>query len=395
MSDSKDNIVVMDARPKTETTSNEDAIKKEQDTVDNKQEVDNTETNKVDVGSKAVPKKQTSTVDKVDKVDEKNEKPSLNIDFGVTNDEKPINTNMETADNKQETVVVDQNSVIEYLRNNGFTGIKELSDLKQTLSEPVKKFQEFYDETGRGIKDFYNLQKDWKKESKENVVKEYLSLKYPDLSHDEIQEQYDAIKVPDEDEYDFSDSERRVAKANWNKTYLEALSFMTEKSKEYNVPLDSPKKKDNQQEKEAYERAIKKYWESRDTELNDLNEIKLNIKELGDIKITFDEDDKQLLSKVTNDVDSMIGRWVRDDKSINTKDLLIDNAWADRNIRPKLLTSIIEQVYTLTNEKMSKLRRNVDLDDLHTRQNNKQDINTAVVTSDSNILEVGNKTPSW
>ena len=314
------------------------------------------------------------------KVDESEKGSGLKIDFGNQNKEK-VGEPKPSTDNKQETVSVTREVVLDFLKKNGFDDIKDLNELSkpETLPEAVAKFKEYHEETGRGIKDFYNLQKDWKSEPKESAIKEYLRLKHPDLDEDQINTQFDVFNVTEEDEEQLSPRELTRAKAEFDKTYSDALSFLNQKTKEYNVPLENVQKPNAQPSKEDIAKAHEPYWKERDNFLKDFNEIKFNIEGIGEIKINIDEDDKSAITQRTETVDSMIASWQNDDKSVNHSKLVPDNAWAIPSVREKMLKSIIEQTHTLTLEKFSKENRNVDLDDLNKKESTKNGNNNGAL----------------
>lgn len=319
--------------------------------------------------------------EKKETFNEDSKKPSLEINFGDS--EIDENEQQSYSDNKQETVSVTREVVLDFLKNNGFEDINTLSDLSQpeTLPDEVAKFKSFHEETGRGISDFYNLQKDWKSEPKESTIKEYLRLKHPELDESQIDTQFDVFNVTEEDEEQLSSRELNRAKAEFDKTYSEAVSFLSKKTKEYQVPLENvqPTQQVTQPSKEDVAKAHEPYWKERDKFLKNFNEIKFNVGGIGDIKIEIDEDDKRAITQRTETVDSMISSWQNEDKSVNHKKLVPDNAWAIPSVREKMLKSIIEQTHTLTLEQFSKQNRNVDLDDLNKKEGGKKETNNGAL----------------
>ncbi len=290
----------------------------------------------------------------------------LEIDFGKKDSQKT-----ETSkEQKQETVSLTKESVTSWLKQNGFEGINDISELSKqvTLNDQVEKFKKFNEETGRGIKDFYNLQKDWKSESSENRIKEFIRLKHPNLNEEQVETQFKVINVTPDDEDVMTEREFAKAKAEFDKMDSDAITFLNTKSKEYNVPLDSPKASAPQQTEEDIATQMRPYHDARDKSLKNLNEVKFNIKGLGEINIPIDSDDKKMISDNTYSVDSMVNRWRGKDGNLKMEELLEDNAWGNPVTRIKMISSMADQLNTLIMEKYSKENRNVDLDDLNTRK---------------------------
>lgn len=316
-----------------------------------------------------------------DKSDDKSDNTKLSFEFANTVEDKP-NTDKETAKPKQETATVTMESVVGFLQQNGFDGIENISDLskKETLPEQVEKFKKFHEETnGRGIKDFYNLQKDWNTETAENRIKEYLKLKYTDLDEDQIKTQFDVLNVTEQDEEDLSPRELNRAKAEFDKMDAEAKKFLNQKSKEYETPLGNPKQEANKVSEKDIEKSHEKYWKDRDNSLKKFNDFSFKIKGLGDIKVAIDESDKKIIQDSTRTVNDMISRWSDEKKGLNTDQLILDNAWSNPSLRQKMLVQIAEQVHALTLQNESKARRNVDLDDLNNKSKQKSDNNGALI----------------
>lgn len=392
------NIVVMGApkpEPKQkENNGGEEAFKGKAELLDKKPEVNGLEKQET-----AKPTTKEENIDLAKKpeaenkpTEDKSEKPKaekLEIDFGKTS--KTETQKPETQKKEQETVSVNEDSVVKFLKENGFQNIQNLNDLasKVTLPESVEKFKNFHEETGRGIKDFYNLQKDWNSETSESRIKEYLSMKYPDLDDDQIKTQFDVVNVTEDDEEVLTPRELARAKAEFDKMDSDAVRFLNEKSKEYKTPLESKVPESKPPTEEQVNDAHKDYWKQRDKSLNEFKEVSFNIKDLGEIKIAIDEEDRSAISKITHTADTLVGRWKDDKNVVQTNNLVVDTAWGIDSIRNKMLSSIVEQVNALTLDKFSKQNRNVDLDDLNTKGKQKTENNGFMVK-----LEDKNKEPN-
>lgn len=101
------------------------------------------------------------------------------------------------------------------------------------LPESVSKYLEYYKETGRGLKDFMQAQRDWANEPKESVVMEYIR-QTEGLDGELLQEYYDLEFRPDEDEV--SEREVKKAKINFEKSYQKAVKFLNGQKEKFYLP---------------------------------------------------------------------------------------------------------------------------------------------------------------
>ena len=264
--------------------------------------------------------------------------------------------------------VLDADSVIAFLKEkNPNLQINSLDDLalKQELPEAVQKFFEFTKKTNGkgGLKDFYNLQRDWKKEDKDSVISEYYKLKFPNMTPDEIEDELDLIRVTSEDEDDLGERELKQRKSSYNKIYNEALSYVENTVKEFATKMEGESPEQKKLTAEEIADLHRPYWNKRDASLNKLNSFELEIDGVGEIKVPIDDEMKSVLSKNTQTLDDMIGQWQNDDKSINTDNMVQDFLWAHKPTRNKILQSMLEQFHVLSLDKQSKKQRRVNLDD--------------------------------
>jgi len=320
-----------------------------------------TEPSGSDAEPTAEPSEQTSPTEKKD-VKPSSEK-KLKVSFGNEPKKEEPETPTEPS---RETASVDENSVLNYLKNEFGFEIKSLSDLtvNKQLPEAVEKFKKFNEETGRGIKDFYNLQRDWNAEDKDVVIKEYFRFKHPNLMDDDLNSQVDLLRVTEDDEDNLSERELKQRKLEFNKVYSDALSFLTQKSNEYNTPLDSKPAQATKPSKEDIAKAHRPYWDARDNSLKQLNEISFNIEDVGKIKLPISDEDKTFITEHTQTLDAFMKRFLnKDGKTINTDKLVEDTLWSNPTTRQRMITSIIEQAQVLFLDSFSKENRNVNLND--------------------------------
>lgn len=308
------------------------------------------------------PNAETSTTKKKDVKPTPDKK--LKVSFGTEpKNEEPPTTPTEPT---RETASVDENSVLSYLKNEFGLEIKSLSDLtvNKQLPEAVEQFKKFNEETGRGIKDFYNLQRDWGKEDKDAVIKEYFRFKHPNLGDDDLNSQVDLLRVTEEDEDNLSERELKKRKLEFNKVYSDALSFLSQKSDEYRTPLDSQPAQVSKPSKEDIAKAHRPYWDARDNSLKQLNEISFNIEDVGKITLPVSDEDRAYVTEHTQTLDAFMKRFLnKDGKTMNTDRLVEDTLWSNPKIRQRMITSIIEQSQVLFLDEFSKKNRNVNLND--------------------------------
>jgi hypothetical protein len=355
-----DNIEVIGDKPKTD--SPEDKTK---DT-DKASEKKNTDSDKSE--GKEESKKEKSETDKKETDTSDKEEP-----FEINFDTKKEKTEPKETEKKQDSASVSEEQVLNFIKQNNpdFKDIKTLADLskKETLSEPVAKFKEFHEKTGRGIEDFYNLQKDWKNEDQETAIREYFKLSESNITDEDIQLQMDLIRVPNEDEEaNFSENELKQRKLDWNKTYRKALNFLQEKTKEFSTPLknqvqDAPKPPTA----EEITKALRPYWDERDKSLNNFNEIKISTS-IGDISVPIDEDDKKMISDYTRSNQDFFKDWQDKDSPVGMNTDKVVRGAANMLLFEKIAKEVISQTRSLTLEQLSKENRNVKLDKIKEKQ---------------------------
>ena len=268
----------------------------------------------------------------------------------------PENTSKET-----ENVITDE-AVREYLKTKGLD-VDSLDQLsrKETLSEPVQKFKEFEEQTGRGMEDFLNSQRDWSKESKEDTLREFLKYEYPNSTDEDLDTRVELLTLTEEDEDEMSPKDLKSKKLEINQVYNKALDFMQKKSKEFATPKKADAKPMTE---EDAAKAHRPYWDKRDKSLASLNEIKMRLGD-NEISLTISKEHKAMLATQTQTVDSLFQSYVQEAKEgevgVNTDSLLLDQAWANPAIRNTLLADFSKQIQSLTIDEFSKKNRNVNL----------------------------------
>ena len=260
-----------------------------------------------------------------------------------------------------ETPELKDEQVIGYLKEKGFE-ISSFDELKKPeLPEHIQKVYQFTQDTGLGIKEYLETQKQWDKETPEKTIKGYYKMKYPHMSDEKISEQVSLIQVTEQDKEELTDSEVKRREFEYNKIYGEALNFMQEHQKKYYA--EALKNKPQQpQTPEQIAKAYQPYWDKRDESLSKLNEVKINLDGYGDIKIDITEQDKKLIENITQTETTYFNRWANKDGAIDTDELTEDTLWSVKSTRQKMLAKMFEQAFVLFADKLSKTNRNVDID---------------------------------
>ena len=342
-----DNIQVFGGKPKQEPKQEEEETVK-------KTETDNKE---------AQPEK-NSKPDSDAKADDGEKQKAFAVNFGDDSKEKENKTPVEE---QQETVSMSEENVLQFLKKqfpDAFAEVNGLSELskKEELPEPVKAFNKFHKETGRGLKDFYNMQKDWSNESPESTIREFYKMTSEGLSDEDIETQLELITVNEDDEFNLSEDEFKRRSLDFKKEHAKALKFMQNKSKEFATPLENAQAQTQHKPmtEEEIAKSYQPYWDARDKSLESYNEIEFSIG-IGDVKVPITEDMKKMISERSMTDQSVFQPWIKDGK-VDAKEIVENIGWAIPEVRKQLLSQIAEQINAISLEDFSKKNRNVNLD---------------------------------
>lgn len=161
------------------------------------------------------------------------------------NESEPNEELKEAVKDFEENKVSDINDsdVLSYIKNRYDKDIKSVDDLfaekeaNLDLPEDVSAYFKYKQETGRGIEDFYNLQKDFDSMDDNAVLANYYSS---------VEEGLDEIDIQDliEDKFSYDeelDEEREIKKLKLAKKreLAKAKKFLNEQKDKYNIPLES------------------------------------------------------------------------------------------------------------------------------------------------------------
>lgn len=282
--------------------------------------------------------------------------------FKVKRPETEVKTETTKTEANKETYSVTDESVINYLKTKGLE-IKSLDEVtkKQELPSVVAEFKKFHEETGRGMKAYYNANKDWKAEPKNNTLAEYYKHQNPNSTDESIKKQIDYLYPSEEEREEMLDRDLKRLDIESDKEYSKALNFMEDLSGKYNIPKEDVATSQKPPTPEQIEEAHRPWREQRDKSLEKLNEISLPIEGLGDIKLPITQEHKDLIVNATQTEASFFDRW-RDEKgNVDSDKSSLDTAWGIQEIRDQLISDMLSEAHVLFMEEFSKDKRNVTL----------------------------------
>ena len=287
----------------------------------------------------------------------------------------------ELIDEKTPSSELNDEDVLSYIKkryDKDITTVDELfaeKEANEELPEDVSAYLKYKKETGRGIEDFYNLQKDYDSMEDDSVLANFYSS---------TEEGLDAIDIEDiiEDKFSFDeelDEPRDIKKKKLAKKreLAKAKKFLNEQKDKYKIPLESSGGglSNNQQEnlnayksyleesKSIEEQNKKKY----DYFLNKTNEVfnsefkgfEFNV---GDSNITFKPGTSDELKNVQSDVNNYINKFM--DKETG---LIADPKGYHRSLAvamnpEKFAQFFYDQGVSATVDNVSRKSKNINMD---------------------------------
>jgi hypothetical protein len=250
------------------------------------------------------------------------------VEVSNENDTEKETPSSETIDETPSSELNDED-VLSYIRdryNKDINSVNELFEEKEAneeLPEDVSAYLKYKKDTGRGIQDFYNLQKDYDSMEDDSVLASYYSITEDGL---------DAIDIQDiiEDKFSFDeelDEPRDIKKIKLAKKreLAKAKKFLNEQKDKYKVPLESSGDQlsnDQQENLNAYESYLKEsksieeqnkkkynYFLDKTNEVFN-NEFKGFEFKVGDNNITFKPGTGEELKNVQSDFNNFVNRYM-------------------------------------------------------------------------------------
>tara|TARA_R110000772_G_scaffold36453_2_gene87161 strand:- start:99 stop:1229 length:1131 start_codon:yes stop_codon:yes gene_type:complete len=239
----------------------------------------------------------------------------------------------ESVDPVKETLSsgINDENVLSYIKeryNKEINSVDELFDTRKTnedLPEDVLKYFEYKKETGRGIEDFYKLQKNYDDMDDDSVLADYYSIQ---------EEGLDAIDIIDlmDDKFGFDvdeDEEKDIRKIKLVKKreLAKARKYFNEQKDMYKIPLESSGGKlseDQETKLTAYQDYIKEsdtiaeenekrysYFLDQTKQVfnEDFKGFEFNV---GDSKINYKPGTKEELMNKQSDVNNFVNQFLGD-----------------------------------------------------------------------------------
>ena len=166
--------------------------------------------------------------------------------------EEPVNESVEEKVESTPEQIVEKETpsselsdedVLSYIKNRydkDISSVNELFETKESnpeLPEDVKLYMDYKKETGRGIEDFYKLQKDYDAMDDDSVLADYISTQEDGLDAIDIQDIMDDKFGFNEEEDEERDIKRK--KLAKKRELAKAKKFFKEQKDKYKIPLES------------------------------------------------------------------------------------------------------------------------------------------------------------
>lgn len=191
---------------------------------------------------------------------------------------------------------------------------KEVEKPVDYASPDVANIDKFVRETGRGVDDYFKVQKDWDNEPNEKVVKEYLKTQYPSLDKEDIEVMYEDYFQTEEVTEDMLDDEKKAIDRK-NRSKLVSLKTKAEEARKY---FNS--------QKEQYKTPLKRVEENLDKGKEEwVRGAKGALSSLDKIEIdgfSYEIRDKSRYDKVFDGIDSLLGTFKNEDGTFNYGNLV-------------------------------------------------------------------------
>lgn len=287
---------------------------------------------------------------------------------------------------------IDDNKLLEQLRKKGFKGNsleellkdKESKPAPKTYDEETQKFLEYQERTGRGLKDYQQLNKDYSKMSPVEVAKDRIKRESgdADLTPQDLNYLLEEELGFDPADKDLSDQE----KAKFKRFYGSHLSTLKSEQQKYNDPIEGyqgPEEKTDSKpdggkkiqlsngtevDEESYLKERKKYLETRDAALQDLkpDTFKLTYdgkdgkKEL-DFDLEYTDEDLHSMKSITEDVGSILSNYQNEESGeFKHADFNRDALWMKKDFREKAIGKLLSKARNEVIAEFTRNRKNVN-----------------------------------
>ena len=312
--------------------------------------------------------------DSIDKV-------NLNVSSNSPTEESSVDeTKVENQEVNKPIVELQEDDVLSYIKNRYNKEIKSVDDLfaekeaNDDLPEDVSAYLKYKQETGRGINDFYKLQKDIDSMDDNAVLANYYESTEEGLDSEDIKDIIEDKFSYDEDLDDEKDV-RKIKLAKKRELSI-AKKFLNEQKDKYNIPLESSGgglSEDQKEDLQAYKKSIedsdniaeankKRYDYFLDkTESVFNNEFKGFEFSIGEKNISFKPGDAQELKNVQSDVNNFVNKFMDNDGLI-TDPVGYHKALSVAMNPDKFAKHFYEQGVAATVDNVSRKSKNINMD---------------------------------
>ena len=306
----------------------------------------------------------------IDKVDLSNKQNSTTEETSVD----------ETKSEKTSIPELNDDDVLSYIKkryNKDINSVDELFAEKEAnpdLPEDVSAYLKYKQETGRGINDFYNLQKDIDDMDDNAVLANYYESTEEGLDSDDIEDIIEDKFSYDEDLDDEKDI--RKIKLAKKRELSKAKKFLNDEKDKYKIPLESSGgglSEDQKEDIDAYKKYVeesktvtegnkKKYDYFLDkTESVFNNEFKGFEFSIGEKNISFKPGDAQELKNVQSDVNNFVNKFM------DKEGLIVDPVGYHKALSvamnpDKFAKHFYEQGVAATVDNVSRKSKNINMD---------------------------------
>jgi hypothetical protein len=305
------------------------------------------------------------------------EKVDLSQNQNSTTEETSVD---ETKIEEASTPEFGDDDVLSYIKKRYNKDINSIDDLfeeknsNEELPEDVSAYLKYKQETGRGINDFYKLQKDIDAMDDNAVLANYYESTEDGLDSDDIQDIINDKFSYDEDLDDEKDI--RKIKLAKKRELSKAKKFLNEQKDKYKIPLESSGGGLSEDQEESIE-AYKKYMEESKS-IEDLNkkrysyfldktesvfnnEFKGFEFSVGEKNISFKPGDAQELKNVQSDVNNFINKFMDKDGLI-ADPVGYHKAFSVAMNPDKFAKHFYEQGVAATVDNVSRKSKNINMD---------------------------------
>ena len=282
--------------------------------------------------------------------------------------------------------------VLSYIKNRYDKDIESVDQLfeekksNEDLPEDVAAYFKYKKETGRGIRDFVELQRDYDEMDGDQVLNAYYSKTEEGLDNDDIQDIMDDKFSFDEDLDDPKDiKKKQLAK---KRELVKAKKFLTEERDKYKAPLESSGgglSSDDKEEFDSYKsyveestsakEAQKKRYDYFLSKTNDVfnDEFKGFEFNIGEKSFTFKPGDRDELKSKQSNVNSFIGKYMDKETGLMKDAQGYHKAISVAMNLEKFAEFCYNQGMTDTVDNVSKKSKNINMDIRKTPQSFSKD----------------------